>query len=316
MFLLDGGILPHQRRGRLGHCRAASCADYNKAAATLHVRDAKSQLTVLPPDVFLTRMELRKDPITRSWVITGDDVPDATAARRVALPLLRQCDSPLQRQLISNMAANRRAVRGRRAQWFIPPRCIASKASPRVAAMACTIACVRWAPMKCWWRIRGTTGKLWNASDAEIEQFLRLAAQRIQDLKRDARFKYVSIFKNLGVNAGQEFEHPTFAADGHHLRPAPRALRTARRPGLLSSERTLRLLRHYRPGGTPETSVWSKCGATIIALCPYAPRVPYETWIIPRTHEASFERFGAGPAGQPCAIWERFCAALCSGSVP
>ena len=62
--------------------------------------------------------------------------------------------------------------------------------------------------MKCWWRIRGTIGNLWNASDSEIEQFLRLAAQRIQDLKGDGRFKYISVFKNYGVNAGQEFEHP------------------------------------------------------------------------------------------------------------
>jgi UDPglucose--hexose-1-phosphate uridylyltransferase len=29
-----------------------------------------------------------------------------------------------------------------------------------------------------------------------------------------------------------------------------------------------------------------------VAFCPYAPRVPYETWILPRTHEASFERTG------------------------
>ena len=28
-------------------------------------------------------------------------------------------------------------------------------------------------------------------------------------MKRDARFKYVSIFKNHGSSAGQEFEHPT-----------------------------------------------------------------------------------------------------------
>ena len=27
-----------------------------------------------------------------------------------------------------------------------------------------------------------------------------------------------------------------------------------------------------------------------VACCPYAPRVPYETWIVPRSHEASFER--------------------------
>ena len=48
-------------------------------------------------------------------------------------------------------------------------------------------------------------GHLWNASDAEIEQFLLLVAHRIQDLKRDGRFKYVSIFKNHGTSAGQEF---------------------------------------------------------------------------------------------------------------
>jgi UDPglucose--hexose-1-phosphate uridylyltransferase len=27
-----------------------------------------------------------------------------------------------------------------------------------------------------------------------------------------------------------------------------------------------------------------------VAFCPYAPRVPYETWIMPRSHESSFER--------------------------
>ena len=32
-----------------------------------------------------------------------------------------------------------------------------------------------------------------------------------------------------------------------------------------------------------------------VALCPYAPRVPYETWIMPRTHEAAFERTAGRP---------------------
>ena len=52
-------------------------------------------------------------------------------------------------------------------------------------------------------------GHIWNVSDFEIEQFLRLAALRIQDLKRDSRLKYISIFKNHGEGAGQEFSHPT-----------------------------------------------------------------------------------------------------------
>jgi len=51
--------------------------------------------------------------------------------------------------------------------------------------------------------------QLWNASDEEIGQFLRLAAERILDLKRDPRIKYVSLFKDYGNGAGQEFGHPT-----------------------------------------------------------------------------------------------------------
>jgi UDPglucose--hexose-1-phosphate uridylyltransferase len=31
-----------------------------------------------------------------------------------------------------------------------------------------------------------------------------------------------------------------------------------------------------------------------IAFCPYAPRVPYETWILPRSHDAGFERTALG----------------------
>ena len=37
-----------------------------------------------------------------------------------------------------------------------------------------------------------------------------------------------------------------------------------------------------------------------IAPLPYAPRVPYESWILPRIHEAAFERFGLNrPATLP-----------------
>ena len=36
---------------------------------------------------------------------------------------------------------------------------------------------------------------------------------------------------------------------------------------------------------------------TYLALCPYAPRVPYETWILPRNHDAAFERTGLNKPG-------------------
>src|SRR3974377_1109589 len=80
MFLLDGGILPHQRSGRLGH-RGGAAADYNKAHCQLRTafRIARRKITArMRVDfgsfwVFSFPMELRKDPITRSWVMTGDE---------------------------------------------------------------------------------------------------------------------------------------------------------------------------------------------------------------------------------------------------
>src|SRR5262249_4424735 len=131
---------------------------------------------------------------------------------------------------------------------------------------------------------------LWNANDSEITQFLRLAAQRIHDLKRDSRLKYVSIFKNHGPHAGQEFEHPNSQLTATTFVPR-------------------RVLYELRAGrdyfGNKERCVFCdiigqeerqkqrvlEIRGDYIALCPYAPRVPYETWILPRTHEAAFERF-------------------------
>ena len=44
-------------------------------------------------------------------------------------------------------------------------------------------------------------------SDEEIERVLDAWARRIADLKRDARFKYVTVFKNQGAQAGEEWPH-------------------------------------------------------------------------------------------------------------
>jgi len=42
-------------------------------------------------------------------------------------------------------------------------------------------------------------------SDEEIERVLWVWASRIADLKKDALFKYVSVFKNQGALAGEEW---------------------------------------------------------------------------------------------------------------
>ncbi len=239
-------------------------------------------------------MELRKDPITRSWVITGDDVPQSLPR---AESVCRFCpDSPVAVQQVSNMPGvggspwSARAVVHPAPLYRIegePNRRgdgIYDRMSP-VGAHEVLVENPR------------HDRQLWNASDAEIEQFLLLAAHRIQDLKRDARFKYVSIFKNYGAAAGQEFEHPVSQLTATTF--VPRRVLYELRAGrdyFKAKERCV--FCDIIAQELQQSQRVIEVRGDFIALGPYAPRAPYETWIIPRTHEAAFERFGlAGSAG-------------------
>ena len=131
--------------------------------------------------------------------------------------------------------------------------------------------------------------ELWQASDAELGQFLLLAAQRIQDLKNDTRFKYVTLFKNYGAPAGQEFSHPVSELTATTFVPR-RVLYELRasRDYYADKERCVfcdTLNQEFRnPLRLVETH------GNYVTLCPYAARVPYEMWIMPRKHESAFER--------------------------
>ena len=63
--------------------------------------------------------------------------------------------------------------------------------------------------------------QLWNADDREIEEYLTLCAQRIHDLKKDGRFKYVSVIKNFGSTLGAGIRPSHLRDRGHHIRSAP-----------------------------------------------------------------------------------------------
>ena len=234
-------------------------------------------------------MELRKDPITRSWVIVGDDG---------------------ERPVPHNYC----------------PFCPGSSKAPQVitsvnSGHGASTAVVHPAPL---YRIEGephrrsegiydamnTVGahevlvqgvrhdiELWQASDAEISQFLLLAAQRIQDLKNDLRFKYVTLFKNYGAAAGQEFSHPVSELTATTFVPR-RVLYELRasRDYYLDKERCVFCDTLNQEMREPVRIVEAR--GNYVALCPFAPRVPYEIWIMPRRHQSSFERSVAAHAAQ------------------
>jgi UDPglucose--hexose-1-phosphate uridylyltransferase len=131
--------------------------------------------------------------------------------------------------------------------------------------------------------------QLWQASDAQIEQFLQLIASRILDLKRDRRFKYITVYKNYGPSAGQEFDHPISELTATTF--VPRRILYELRAGkeyFAQKERCVFCDIIAQEQRQALRIVESR--GDYLSMCPYAPRVPYEVWIIPKTHDASFER--------------------------
>jgi UDPglucose--hexose-1-phosphate uridylyltransferase len=231
-------------------------------------------------------MELRKDPITRSWVITGDDVQEPGPRAGLQCPFCPESAVPA--QVISSMGELGRVP------W-----------SARAVVHPAPLYHIEGDPTRrgdgLYDRMRSVGAheilvenpkhdrQLWNSSDAEIAQFLRLAAQRIQDLKRDRRFKYVSIFKNHGGNAGQEFEHPTSELTATTFVPR-RVLYELRAGRDYFNQKERCVFCDIIGQEERQNQRVLELRGDYIAMCPYAPRVPYETWIMPRVHEASFER--------------------------
>ena len=237
-------------------------------------------------------MELRKDPITRSWVITGDDVPESTPVAEAC----RFCGDGAQGlQVISTLPGLDGAPWSARAVVHPHPLYhIEGEPSRRGDGLYDRMGSVGAHEVLA--ENSHHDRHLWTVSDVEAEQFLRLIAQRIQDLKLDSRFKYVSIFKNHGLSAGQEFEHPTsqLTATTFVPRRVLYELRAAR-DYFDQKERCVfcDILAQEERQGVRIVEV----RGDYVAFCPYAPRVPYETWVLPRSHEASFERTGSSRVG-------------------
>ena len=238
-------------------------------------------------------MELRKDPITRSWVITGDDVPETVPRPE---DFCRFCaGSTSQLQVISTT-----------------PGLDGSPWAARSVVHPNPLYRIEGEPARrgdgLYDRMRSVGAHevlvenprhdrhLWNASEREIEEFLLLVGQRIQDLKRDQRFKYVSVFKNYGVTAGQEFEHPNSQLTATTFVPR-RVLYELRAGRDYFDQKERCVFCDILSQEERQNQRVLETRGDYIALCPYAPRVPYETWLLPRTHEAAFERSAVARPG-------------------
>ncbi len=121
----------------------------------------------------------------------------------------------------------------------------------------------------------------------QIERVLRTAQSRHNDLMRDLRFQTVVIFKNQGEAAGTSLKHPHWQLIATPV--VPRLLRLKYSVATDYFDMTGDCL--YCDKTQHELDEKKRIVAIndqFVALVPYAAHLPFETWVLPRTHQASF----------------------------
>jgi UDPglucose--hexose-1-phosphate uridylyltransferase len=121
-----------------------------------------------------------------------------------------------------------------------------------------------------------------------IEDVLWAYRDRIIDLKKDRRFKYILIFKNHGEAAGASLEHTH--SQLIVLPVVPKRVREevdGAREHYAFKERCIfcDIIRQEIESGVRLIAE----NADYLAMAPFAPRFPFEMWIIPKTHQCAFE---------------------------
>lgn len=231
-------------------------------------------------------MELRKDPITRSWVVVGHPeqekipgdpcplCPENRLETKVLLDLPAQ--GPWQVQAYPHFRPLYR-IEG-------DPGRTADGIYDRMAANGAHEIIVETPEHE---------KTLAQMNDAEIELVLAAYSNRISDLKRDPRFKYVTVFKNRGPAAGEEWPHShsqvtatTFVPRRilYELRASRDWYRERERCAFCDI-----LHQEIRQQKREVESI-----GDYHAFCPYASRVPFEVWLMPRTHNHQFENPSPG----------------------
>ncbi len=130
-----------------------------------------------------------------------------------------------------------------------------------------------------------STGDL---SEKQVEDVYWAFRDRINDLKRDRRLKYVILFKNHGEAAGSSLEHS-------HSQLIALPVVPKRVQDELDGTRRYYEFRErcvycdmVRQELEDNTRLVLETDHLVV-ISPYAPRFPFETWIVPKRHASHFE---------------------------
>ncbi|MEW6409133.1 MAG: DUF4931 domain-containing protein [Nitrospirota bacterium] len=132
------------------------------------------------------------------------------------------------------------------------------------------------------------TDRIESLSLDQIKDVLHVYKERILDLKRDIRFRYILVYKNFGPSAGAVIPHSHshiiatpitpwrirvefIGAKEHYIRRGRCIFCDIKQQELDSMERVISENNYY------------------LAFAPFASMYPFQVWIMPKEHNAFFE---------------------------
>ena len=131
-------------------------------------------------------------------------------------------------------------------------------------------------------------GNLADLPTKKIEDVLWAYRDRMLDLKKDPRFRYILIFKNHGASAGATLEHSHSQLIALPIVPTSvQEEIEGCRAHYQQKERCI-----YCDIVRQEVSDNDRIVAEnpeFLCVAPFAPRFPFEQWILPKRHAAYFE---------------------------
>jgi UDPglucose--hexose-1-phosphate uridylyltransferase len=225
-------------------------------------------------------MELRKDPVTQSWMLVGDE--EDAFLKESSGPCQWCAGGQLSSRPIYTSAGGVRVYAHPHPLFRIEG--LESHAAEGLYDRMRTVGAHEVV-------LESATHErqIWLATDREAAEVLNVFAARIVDLKKDQRFRYVTVFKNSGKLAGEEFSHAHSQITATPFVPRRMVYELrASRAHFQAKERCV-----FCDIVQQEESLGIRvveATRNYLAICPFAARVPYELWIAPRYHAASYEQ--------------------------
>lgn len=127
-----------------------------------------------------------------------------------------------------------------------------------------------------------------DLEDKQVEDILWAYRDRIMDLRKDSRFEYILVFKNRGSSAGASLTHP------HSQLIATPMVPVRVRQEIMGSKQYY----DYKERCVFCDMIMQELESNVrvvaendqfVAFEPFAPRFPFETWILPKVHDSHFE---------------------------